>query len=335
MGKIDCKKVAVTGAAGCIGSNLSEALLERGCTVVGIDNLSQGSKRNIEGFEETGRFELEEVDVRDFEKMEKVCKDVEVIFHLAAFKIPRYGGAINTLMVNAMGTKNVLDVAKERKQKVVFASTSDVYGKNPNVPFTEEHDFVIGQSNVPRWAYASSKIFDEQMCFAYGTEHELPFSIVRYFGGYGPRQHLNWYGGPQSVFINMVRAGKAIPLHGDGQQTRTFTFVGDQVAGTILAGEKKKALGEVFNIGNTKEITIAELAQLIHNLMGKEGEANVELIPYKNFGKYEDVRRRVPDISKARESLGFEPKVDVEEGLKLTIDWQLKQPVGEDKGELK
>lgn len=334
MTKINGKAVAVTGAAGFIGSNLCEELLKRNCSVVGIDNLSQGNMRNVEGFIGNKGFRFVNADVRNENAIADACMGAEIIFHLAAYKIPRYGGALNTLMVNALGTKNVLEAARRQGQRVVFASTSDVYGKNPKLPFSEDSDFVIGQSNVPRWAYASSKIFDEQMCNAYAQEYGLKATILRYFGGYGPRQHLNWYGGPQGVFINCILQGKPIPLHGDGRQTRTFTYVSDQVRGTILAAEADKAVGEAFNIGSAREISIKELGALIYKLMNGKGKPKFEIIPYKKFGKYEDVRRRVPDTRKAKKILGFEAKVSLEDGLKKTITWQKEQPAGEGKGKL-
>jgi UDP-glucose 4-epimerase len=318
------KKVLVTGVAGFVGSNLLKVLLDNDYEVVGVDNLSQGKKSNIEEFLCDDNFSFHEVDVRNFDILRDVSVGVSGIIHLAAFKIPRYGNAMDTLLINSKGTENILEIAKDIKGcKVVFASTSDVYGKNPDLPFSETSSFVIGESSIKRWSYAVSKIFDEHLCYAYIEKYNMPISIVRYFGGYGTNQNTTWWGGPQSVFIDSILTGKTMEVHGDGLQTRTFTHISDLVDGTFKAFESDKSAGEVFNIGNTKEITILDLAKLIWKIAGKEGEADIKLIPYTSFsGKYEDVMRRVPDISKAKEMLGFVPKVDLEDGLKATFEWQ-------------
>ncbi|AJF60147.1 MAG: NAD-dependent epimerase/dehydratase family protein [Candidatus Diapherotrites archaeon] len=316
------KNVLVTGAAGFIGSNLVDRLLKEGFEVTGIDNLSQGSRRNLEDALRNPAFNLVEGDVRNLEVIEKAGKGADFFVHLAAFKIPRYGNAMDTLQINSKGTENILEAAKETKAKVVFASTSDVYGKNRELPFSEESSLVIGPPNVKRWAYAASKIFDEQLCFAYNEKFGLPFSIVRYFGGYGPRQHLSWWGGPQSVFIEKILKGEKVPVHGDGKQKRSFTFIDDLVEGTFLAMKSGRANGEVLNIGSREESSILGLAKMIAKLMGKEKELEIEFVPYETFGKYEDVRRRVPYTTKAKKLIGFEAKVKLVEGLKKTIGWQ-------------
>jgi UDP-glucose 4-epimerase len=315
------KKVLVTGVAGFIGSNLLPELLKKGYEVVGLDNLSQGFMRNLEPYKKDFRFV--EADVREQGSLATLLSGVDIIVHLAAYKIPRYGNAIDTLLVNSQGTYNLLELAKERKIKVVFTSTSDVYGKNKALPFSEESDLVLGPTNIKRWAYAGSKIFDELMLFAYHEQFEVPIAIIRYFGGYGPNQNPTWWGGPQSVFIDAILTGKPLDIHGDGLQTRSFTYVTDHVDGTMRVIESDKAIGEVFNIGNTREITIIDLAKLVWKVAGKAGEPPLKFIPYKSFsGKYEDVMRRVPDITKARNVLGFDPKVDMETGLKLAYEWQ-------------
>jgi UDP-glucose 4-epimerase len=183
---------------------------------------------------------------------------------------------------------------------------------------------VIGTSKVARWAYAVSKLFDEHLAFAYQDSNGIPVTVLRFFGSYGPRQHLSWWGGPQSVFIEAALEGKEIPIHGDGLQTRSFTYVSDTVEGIYAATINEKANGELFNIGSTHEINILELAKIIHRLSGAPGEPNIRFVPYESFtGKaYEDVRRRVPDVSRCSEILGVTAQVDLEEGLKKTIEWQ-------------
>jgi UDP-glucose 4-epimerase len=251
-------------------------------------------------------------------------KDVDYVVHLAAYKIPRYGNVLDTLQINLKGTENVLEFARVVGCKVVFASTSDVYGKNSDVPFSETQNLVLGESGIARWAYAVSKIYDEHLCFAHIEKYKTRVAIMRYFGGYGPNQHTTWWGGPQSVFIDAILNGKPIEIHGDGLQTRSFSYVDDLVAGTMLAMENDKADGEIFNIGDTREITIIQLAELIWKLMKHEGSPPLNFIPYSTFfgGKYEDVRRRIPDIRKAGRVLGFAPTIQLEAGLKIAIDWQ-------------
>ncbi len=314
--------VVVTGVAGFIGSNLLPELLRRDYKVIGIDNLSQGFMRNVEDHFNDPNFQFVENDVRNFEIINKITKNALCIVHLAAFKIPRYGNALDTLLINTKGTENTLEAARNNGCKVVIASTSDVYGKNPHIPFKENSDLLIGNPMVKRWSYAVSKMFDEHLCFAYRERYHVSSVVIRYFGSYGPKQNPTWWGGPQSVFINAALNNKPLEIHGDGLQTRSFTYISDTIDGTIRCIENEKAIGEVFNIGNNKEITIIDLARLIWRLVCGQSEVKVNFVPYSNFGKYEDVRRRIPDISKARNLLQFEPKVELEEGLIQTIEWQ-------------
>lgn len=326
------KTVFITGVAGFIGSNLAKELLKKGYKVIGIDNYSQGFKRNIEDLFSQPSFRFYEGDVCDQGLILKISKDADCIIHLAAYKIPRYGNAMATLKINTKGTENILEAAKENKSKVVFASTSDVYGKNPYLPFTEESDLLLGQTVIKRWGYAISKIFDEHLCFAYQEEYGVPVVILRYFGGYGPNQNLTWWGGPQSVFIAHALDKKPMPIHGDGKQTRSFVYISDILEATTACIENEKALGQVFNIGNTREISIIELAQIIWKMINSNDEPLFEFISYKSFsGKYEDVRRRVPDISRARRLLDFKPKVELEEGLPITIEWHKNFKIYDDK----
>ena len=315
----------VTGCAGFLGANFIERLLQQGQRVVGIDNLSMGKLSNIEEHLSNPRFQFIEGDVTDPRVVNGVSGDLAAIMHLAAFKIPRYGKAIDTLKINYRGTEVALDLARERGCKIVLASTSDVYGRNPQLPFSESgSDSVIGSSKVPRWSYAVSKLFDEHLAFAYSDAYGFPVAILRFFGSYGPRQNLTWWGGPQSVFIDCVLNDKVIPIHGDGSQTRSFTFVSDTVDGMYEATMRPEANGEVINIGNTEEITILELAHRIKRLSGTPGDLKVEFVPYASFGskEYQDVMRRVPDVSLCERLLGVKARVSIDEGLARTIDWQ-------------
>ena len=318
-------KIMITGVAGFIGSNVAMALLEKGYTVVGVDNMSQGDKLNMAPFIDHPRFEMHYVDIRDEAAVKAAARACKKIVHLAAYKIPRYTDALDTLLINSTGSENVMKAAIEQNAKVVAASTSDVYGKNPEVPFSEESSLVMGNPDVRRWAYAISKMFEEQMLFAYQQRYGIRFVIMRFFGGYGPHQNLTWWGGPQSVFINKALDDEEIEVHGDGKQTRSFTYISDHVDGIVRCVEKDEANNKVFNLGNTREISILGLAQLVWKLVRGDSPPKIKLIPYESFGKYEDVMRRIPDISRARELLGFEPKVDLEEGLKRTIRWQVER----------
>jgi UDP-glucose 4-epimerase len=319
------KTILITGAAGFLGSHLTDALLERGHRVVGVDNLSHGLLSNLKQAERNPCFSFHKLDVCEFDAFRRAAEGADVIVHMAAYKIPRYGKAEETLLVNAKGGHNALEVAAEHGAKFVLASTSDVYGKNPSIPFSETSDCVLGSSTVPRWGYAVSKLFDEHLAFAYADSRKIPVTIIRIFGSYGPRQALSWWGGPQSVFIDNILNGEPIPIHGDGLQTRSFTYVSDTVSGFVAAAEKDDVSGEIFNIGNTREITIVDLAKLIHSLSGTTRPLKLEFTPYNEISKgrkYEDVRRRVPDVTKAQERFGFQARVGIEEGLKITIEWQ-------------
>lgn len=320
------KKIMVTGVAGFIGSNLTQHLLSKGYTVVGIDNMSQGDKLNLEPLLKHPNFEMHYIDILDELELKKASNGCKTFVHLAAYKIPRYTDALDTLMINGVGSENIMKAAIDQGAKVVAASTSDVYGKNPDVPFSESSNLVMGNPDVKRWAYAISKMFEEQMMFAYQQRYGIPIVALRFFGGYGPNQNLTWWGGPQSVFINKALDNEEIEVHGDGKQTRSFTFISDHVNGITRATEMDAANNLVFNLGNTREISIYDLAVLIWRMVrGENDKPKIKLIPYETFGKYEDVMRRIPDITRARTLLGFEPQVDLEVGLRKTIAWQIKR----------
>lgn len=321
---VNTKTVLVTGAAGFLGSHLCDALLARGHRVIGVDDLSHGNRENLAQAGKNPRFSFHELDISAADRLCLLSEDIDVFAHLAAFKIPRYGNRLKTLAVNSQGTLNILNLASERKAKFIFTSTSDVYGRNPAVPFSETSESVLGPSTVARWAYAASKLFDEHLAMGYKESHDIPVTILRIFGSYGPRQHLSWWGGPQSVFIDSILNGESIPIHGDGLQTRSFTFVADTVGGILAALESDAANNQIINIGSTHEISIVELAKLIHRLSGSNDALRLEFIPYKkiNGQDYEDVRRRIPDVSKAESLLGFKARVSLEDGLRQTIAWQ-------------
>lgn len=319
------KKILVTGVAGFLGSNLLYKLIEEGHQVVGIDNLSMGRIEHIEKYLNHENFHFIEEDILKKETIDLLDNDFDVIIHLAAFKIPRYGNAVATLQINSKGSENMLEFARKNKTKFVLASTSDVYGMSPDIPFREDGNCVLGDSKVPRWAYAVSKLFDEHLALAYMEDYDFPVVMLRFFGSYGPNQHLSWWGGPQSVFIDCILNNETIPIHGDGKQTRTFTFVKDTVAGIYAAAMKPEANGEIFNIGANEEITILELAEMLNEIADEESKSDIKLIPYNEISsgrKYQDVMRRVPDTSKAERILGVKAKTLMREGLRLAYEWQ-------------
>ena len=318
-------KILITGAAGFIGSNLAKKLLELNHEVTGIDNLSFGFMRNLEQIIKHPGFSFIEYDVRKRDSLHSIKADVLV--HLASQKIPRYTNALATITDNSAMLKNVVDKCVKDKIKIVYASTSDVYGKNPNIPYSENSDLTLGKTTVKRWAYALSKIYGEQYIIAHADEYGLEYTITRFFGSYGPNQNLTWWGGPQSVFIANALLKKPLEIHGDGLQTRTFTFIEDTIDGLTKCIFDDNAKNDIFNIANNpnEEITILDLGKLIWKLInGDNSEAKINLIPYESFGKYEDVRRRVPDITKIKSLLNYSPKYSLKDGLKPTIEWQKK-----------
>lgn len=219
----------------------------------------------------------------------------------------------------------MLEFARRIKCKFVLASTSDVYGMSTDLPFVEDGNCLIGDSKVPRWAYAVSKLYDEHLALAYMEAYDFPVVLLRFFGSYGPNQHLSWWGGPQSVFIDCILNNKEIPIHGDGSQTRTFTYVDDTVAGIYSAAMIPAANGEIFNIGADQEITILELAQILIRIADVPTDTKIKLVPYDQISvgrKYQDVMRRVPDTTKAQKILGVKARTSLEEGLRLTFEWQ-------------
>ena len=319
------KKILITGVAGFLGSNLLSKLLIEGHQVVGIDNLSMGQIDNIKDCLNHENFLFIEKDILDKSLLESLDNDFDVIIHLAAFKIPRYGNAVATLQINSKGSENMLEFARKTKTKLVLASTSDVYGMSPDIPFREDGNCLIGDSKVPRWAYAISKLFDEHLALAYMEDYDFPVVLLRFFGSYGPNQNLSWWGGPQSVFIDCILNNKVIPIHGDGKQTRTFTFVDDTVAGIYAAAMKPEANGEIFNIGANEEITILDLAEMLNEIADEAVKPEIKLIPYNEISsgrKYQDVMRRVPDTTKAERILGVKAKTSMREGLRITYEWQ-------------
>lgn len=315
------KNVLITGVAGMIGSHLLDEMLKLDYTIIGIDNLSYGSIENIAHNMDHPNFKFYNVDINDFETLKILGKDIDTIIHLAAYKkIGEKDLAMPTFKINCKGTEHIFEVAKMWGCKVVFASTSDVYGMSPDLPLNEDGDLLLGPSMIRRWSYAVSKLYGEQLAFAYHHDYNVPIVVIRYFGGFSPRSSFAWSGGHVPIFIRAILEDKELIVHGDGTQTRSMGFVSDLVKGTILAVESDKAIGEIINIGNDEELSIIDTANLIYDIANTGNEKKIKFVPMSEvFGKYKDIMRRIPDLSKAKRILGYEPSVKLEYAIKETI----------------
>lgn len=314
-------KVLITGGAGFIGSHLTEALLNRGDDVYAIDNLSTGSIENIEPFKISSRYHYKIDSVMNEPVLAELIDRVDVIYHLAAAVGVRLivESPVNTIETNVHGTEMVLKLANKKKKKVLVASTSEVYGKNNVVPFREDADLVMGPTSKGRWSYACSKAIDEFLALAYHKERKLPVVIFRLFNTVGPRQ-TGRYGMVIPNFVKQALLGHPITVFGDGKQRRCFGYVTDVVDALIRLAEIPEAVGEVFNIGNpTEEITILELAERVKKLTGSRSE--IAIVPYEKAYEegFEDMFRRIPDVSKLSRLTGYAPKVGLDEILKHVI----------------
>jgi UDP-glucose 4-epimerase len=320
------KNVLITGVAGMIGSHLLDDLLERDYNITGIDNLTYGVVENIAHNLHRKNFRFYKVDILDFETLKILTKDIDTIVHLAAVKkIGEKDNSYPTLSVNATGTENVFKVAKMWGCKVIFASTSDVYGMSPDLPLKEDGDLLIGPGMIKRWSYAVSKLYGEQMANAYYRDFHVPTVVLRYFGAFSPRSNFSWSGGHIPIFIRQILNGEAVTIHGDGSQTRSMGFVTDLVEGTRLAMESDSAIGNIINLGNDEEMSVIDSARLIHSMSGLKNELNIKYIPMSEiFGQYKDIMRRIPDLGKAKKLLGYEPKIRMEEAIKMTLKEAIK-----------
>jgi UDP-glucose 4-epimerase len=311
----------ITGGAGFIGSHLAERLLDQGHGVIVLDNLSTGSIENIRHLKGRPGFSYTIDSMTNESLLAELIDRSDVVFHLAAavgvkliVEQPVY-----TIETNVHGTEVVLKHANKKKKLVLIASTSEVYGKSTDVPFREAADLVLGPSAKHRWAYACSKLLDEFLALAYWKEKKLPVVIVRLFNTVGPRQ-TGQYGMVLPTFVRQALAGHPITVFGDGTQSRSFTYVGDVVDALVRLAADKRAIGEVFNIGNTGEITIGDLAARVKAMTGSCSP--IHYIPYDQAYEagFEDMPRRVPDISKIRAFMGYEPKLQLDEIIRTVIE---------------
>ena len=319
-------KALVTGGAGFIGSHLCRRLVSLGSKVTCLDNLSSGRQDHVSDLFGKPNFKFARGDLLNIADLRNALHDIDVVFHLAArVGVKHYvEDPLDVIKTNVHGTDNLLEMSlKAGVKRFVFASTSEIYGRNPNVPLNEDSERVLGPPTIDRWCYSSSKAVDEHLCNAYYKKHELPIVILRYFNVYGPNQETSDYGGVVSIFIHQVLQDKPPLVYGDGNQTRSFTYVEDVLDATIRASEKESAIGETFNIGREQETTINDLARLVISLAGKSGQISPKHVPYDEFygSSYEDIPRRTPVTTKAKEILGVQPRTTLEEGLGKTIEW--------------
>ena len=318
-------KSLITGGAGFIGSHLAERLLEKGDEVYVIDNFSTGRLDNIQHLLSESKFHLTVGTILNEKTVEPLVRACDQIFHLAAAVGVRLiiERPVDTIETNVLGTEIVLRLANKYKRKVLIASTSEVYGKGNHVPYKEGDDRTYGPTIKSRWSYATSKAVDEFLALAYFHEKKLPVVIVRLFNTIGPRQ-TGSYGMVVPSFVQQALLGHPITVYGDGKQSRSFTYVDDVVSALLQLMEHPQATGEVFNVGNSEEISINDLASLVKKMVGSESQI-VHISYDEAFEKgFEDMQRRIPDITKIKKLIGFNPTVSLEESIKRIVEYYRK-----------
>lgn len=313
-------RILLTGGAGYIGSHLVDRLCDEGHDVTVLDNLTTGRARNIKP--RLAEIRFINGSILDAALVDREVERADLVFHLAAAVGVRHivEAPLESLLINTKGTEHVLASCFRYWRKVLVASTSEVYGHTAKIPMHEDDDRVLGPTTVHRWSYSTAKAIDEHLALAYHA-HGLPVVIVRYFNSYGPRLDPRGYGSVVANFLRQALAGQPLTVHGDGGQSRCFTYVDDTVQGTLLAGLGDAADGKVVNLGNPRETTILQLAEMIRGHVGSTSP--VQPTSYESYygPGFADTRRRVPDISRARQLLGWEPTVALEEGLGRTYEW--------------
>ncbi len=316
-------KVLITGGCGFVGSHLGERLLADGHDVVALDDLSTGSLTNVESFRDHPRFRTVIDSVMNDALTGTLVDDADLVFHLAAavgvkLIVER---PVHTIETNVHGTDIVLKHAVRSRTPVFITSSSEVYGKSTHVPFREDADLVLGPTSKHRWAYACSKLIDEFLALAYWKEQSLPVIVVRLFNTVGPRQ-TGQYGMVLPRFVRQALAGEPITVYGDGTQSRSFTYVGDVVDALVALARTPSAVGQVFNVGNPEEISIRALAERVRDLAGSASP--IISVPYEEAYEagFEDMPRRVPDITRIQATIGFRPRVPLDEIIQRVLAFQ-------------
>jgi UDP-glucose 4-epimerase len=316
-------KALITGGAGFIGSHLGEELLAEGAEVAIVDDLSTGSIENIEHLKSREKFSYTIESLRNRQHLAELVDRADVVFHLAAAVGVRLiiDSPVHTIETNVNGTEEVLALAAKKRKTVVLTSTSEVYGKSSKVPFSEDDDIVLGSTVKARWSYACSKAIDEFLALAYWRERRVPVVIVRLFNTVGPRQ-TGRYGMVVPTFVRQALREEPITVFGDGQQSRCFSWVGDVVGALIKLAQRPEAVGQVFNLGGNQEVTILELASKVKDLTGSGSP--IQLVDYARAYSegFEDMPRRVPDLSKIGRLIGYTPSMGLEDILRRIIDYE-------------
>ena len=308
-------KYLITGGAGFIGSHLAESLISRGDQVVVLDNLSTGSINNLAGVNE--KIIFTHGNLLDKAVIDKLVAESDYVVHLAAalgvFNI--VNKPLQSLKTNLQGSEIVLEACDKYRKPVLIASTSEIYGKNDKVPLNEEDDRIIGHPLKSRWSYSEAKAVDESLAYFYYLENKLPIRIVRFFNTVGPRQ-VGHYGMVVPRFVSAALKNEPLSVYGSGEQIRCFCHVDDAVRALLLVMDSDKSIGEVFNVGNNQQITIMELAKKVIEITGSS--SSIEKIAYENAYPegFEDMQRRVPDISKINQVLGWSPEINLDQIIK-------------------
>ncbi len=307
------RRVLITGGAGFIGSHLSEALLARGYRVTVIDDVSTGRLDNVAHLQGNDDFSVVIESITNEVVMDRLMSETDVVYHLAAAVGVDLivNDPVRVIETNVLGTHAVLDAASRYRSKVLIASTSEIYGKGESVPFAEDDDRLLGPTTKARWCYSTSKAVDEFLALAYHRQKGLPVTIFRLFNTVGPKQ-TGMYGMVVPRFVEQAVKGDALTVYGDGTQSRCFCDVRDVVRAIVGLAESDAAVGGVFNIGSEREISILELARLVRRIVGGGGDPI--LVPYEQAYQpgFEDMMRRVPDTRRIRETIGWEPEIDLE-----------------------
>ncbi|MDQ6801459.1 MAG: GDP-mannose 4,6-dehydratase [Acidobacteriota bacterium] len=315
-------RVLITGGSGFIGSHLADAYIARGDEVFIIDDLSTGSFDNIRHLKGNPHFHYTIDTVHNYPVLAELVDQCDVVFHLAAAVGVKLivESPVRTIETNVRGTEVVLSAANKKKKKVLIASTSEVYGLSEQVPFREDGNLVMGATTKGRWSYACSKAIDEFLALAYWREKKLPTVIVRLFNTVGPRQ-TGQYGMVIPTLVKQALSGRPLTVFGTGQQTRCFAYVGDVIGALVALMEHPGAVGEVLNVGSTEEISIEKVAERIRELTSSASE--IIHIPYAEAYEegFEDMPRRVPDISKVAALIGFKPRTSLDGILKQVIEY--------------